>query len=348
VFVVRLSSRDRTGPVLSNVLQMHHDEFAFFNHQLAAMLRDGIPLEGALRQLAQGMRDRKLRAELETIEAELPKGTPLPRALERSSLPEFYRRMLEIGARSNDLPATLTLLADHYQRSNAIWMRLKGLLVYPVLVIIVSLALTFVITSVLSRFMSEMGPEMGGVSPVLLSSIWFAPVLLALLAFAVACAITIASLRSRLRWRLPAFREASLAQLASAMALMLRNGLTLSEALALAQMLESNSPASRALAEWQTLVASGQGKPGLWQKPPQPFPPFFLWLIQQSGEDLAGGFEKAAEVYQARAGYRVELALYGALPLSILLLGQMVLWQIVPVVQTMANFLNMLCDVGGL
>ena len=27
---------------------MKHDEFAFFNQQLAAMLRDGIPLEGAV------------------------------------------------------------------------------------------------------------------------------------------------------------------------------------------------------------------------------------------------------------------------------------------------------------
>jgi len=30
---------------------MKQDEFAFFNQQLAAMLRDGLPLEGALRRL---------------------------------------------------------------------------------------------------------------------------------------------------------------------------------------------------------------------------------------------------------------------------------------------------------
>ena len=30
---------------------MKLDEFAFFNQQLAAMLRDGIPLEGALQRL---------------------------------------------------------------------------------------------------------------------------------------------------------------------------------------------------------------------------------------------------------------------------------------------------------
>jgi type II secretory pathway component PulF len=37
-------------------LAYENDEFAFFNQQLAAMLRDGIPLEGALRRLCQEMR----------------------------------------------------------------------------------------------------------------------------------------------------------------------------------------------------------------------------------------------------------------------------------------------------
>ena len=40
---------------------MKYDEFAFFNQQLAAMLRDGIPLEGALRRLCSEMRRGSLR-----------------------------------------------------------------------------------------------------------------------------------------------------------------------------------------------------------------------------------------------------------------------------------------------
>ena len=35
---------------------MKNDEFAFFNQQLAAMLRDGIPLEGALRRVIANSR----------------------------------------------------------------------------------------------------------------------------------------------------------------------------------------------------------------------------------------------------------------------------------------------------
>ena len=52
--------------------------------------------------------------------------------------------------------------------------------------------------------------------------------------------------------------------------------------------------------------------------------------------------EKAADLYQARAAYRLELALYGALPVSILFLGQMILWQVVPMMATFVRFMNSL------
>jgi type II secretory pathway component PulF len=93
---------------------MNYDEFAFFNQQLAGMLRDGIPLEGALKQLATGLRDGTLREQIDALQADLAKGTPLKDALTRINLPIFYRTMLEVGVRSNDLPGTLILLADYY------------------------------------------------------------------------------------------------------------------------------------------------------------------------------------------------------------------------------------------
>ena len=117
---------------------MKYDEFAFLNQQLADMVRDGIPLEGALRRLCAEMQRGALRSELEKLEADLAKGTPLRQAVRARQLPELYGQMLEIGAQSNDLPAVLTLLADYYQRRHLIWTRLKGLMVYPVLVLVAS------------------------------------------------------------------------------------------------------------------------------------------------------------------------------------------------------------------
>jgi type II secretory pathway component PulF len=327
---------------------MNYDEFGFFNQQLAAMLRDGIPLEGALKQLCAGMQTGLLRAELELLGSDLASGTPLKEALSRRQLPEFYVRMVELGARSNDLPGVLTLLADHYHATNAIWTRLKGLMVYPLLVLLVSLGLTGLVSVAFSRFLSQfVGPVMPN-SALALAGIWMPPMVISLAILLGLGAVFIPSWRARLRWSLPAFREASLAQIASAIALMLRNGTPLPEALALAEALESKTPAGRSLARWRQVVEAGQGKPAQWGGGGEagPFPPLFLWLVQQSGEDLAGGFEKAAEINRARASYRIELALYGALPISILLLGQMVFWQAAPLLHSMKWMMDMLGSAG--
>jgi hypothetical protein len=68
--------------------------------------------------------------------------------------------------------------------------------------------------------------------------------------------------------------------------------------------------------------------------------------VQRGGEDPGAGFQKAAEIYQSRASYRIEIALYGALPVSILLLGQMVFWQIAPLMQSLIRLMNMLGSSG--
>src|SRR5438552_1771660 len=189
--------------------------------------------------------------------------------------------MVEIGARSNDLPGVLILLADHYHRANALWTRLKGLMVYPLLVLFVSLGLTVLISVAFSRFMAGFSdqppsfsdqPVPSGPSPAMtMASVWMPPIVLSVAALVGLGAVFIPGWRARLRWRLPAFREASLAQLASAIALMLKNGTTLNEALALAEALESNTPAGKSLAHWRRVLEAGGGKPAHWFGQAGPF-----------------------------------------------------------------------------
>lgn len=327
---------------------MNYDELAFFNQQLAAMLRDGIPLEGALKQLCAGMKVGPLRNEMTQLENDLARGTPLNEAVTRRTLPEFYVRMVAAGARSNDLPGMLLLLADYYQRTNSVWNRLKGLMVYPLLVLLVSFGLTIIVSLLAGKFMETISGEFLEVPPILLSAIWIPPLLIGALLLIALVVISIPTLRARVRWRLPAFRETSLAQLASAIALMLKSGTPFPEALAFAETIESNSPAAGALREWRALLQGGQGTPAQWPQALYPFPPMFLWLVRKGGEDLSAGFQKAAEIYQSRASYKIELLLYGALPVSVLLLGQLVIWQVAPVFRTLIWMMNMLgSDMGS-
>jgi len=327
---------------------MNHDEFAFFNQQLARMLREGIPLEGALRQLCAGMKTNSLRAELQLLEADLAKGTSLSDAIGRRKLPELYKRMVQVGVQGNDLPGVLTLVADHYHRANALWTRLKGLMVYPILVVLVSLGLTVLVSLTINRFLFEffyINSFNNSFSNRYLGiSVWIPPILLVLAAILFLAVFASRRWRAKLRWSLPAFREASLAQLASSLALMVKNGTPLPDALALAQSLEHATPVARPLAQWQQHLAAGAGRPAQLPVAMRPLPALFLWLVQQSGEDLATGFQRAADVYQARANYRADLLLYGALPVSLISLGLLIVWQIAPLMQSMVNLMN---SIGG-
>ncbi len=335
---------------------MNYDEFAFFNQQLAAMLRDGIPLEGALRQLSQNMQSGPLQAELKLLEADLAKGTPLKDALAARKLPEFYTYMLQVGVQSNNLPGVLTLLADYYQRANLIWTRLKGLMVYPVILLVVAFGLSLFLAVMLTGLTAPGTgglfdlPEWMGRSPSRAEAV--IGILLPVVVFGVAAvgALTVVSvpgLRRRLRWWLSGFREASLAQVASALGLMLRSGSNLAEAIGLVHAMEKHSPAGRDLSRWQANLAAGRSKFTDIASGGRVFPPLFVWLVGSSGEDLAGGFARAAEIYTARAMHRAELLLYAALPVSILLIGVMIFGQIYPLLRVFVQMMDLLGDMGG-
>lgn len=328
---------------------MNLDEFAFFNQQLAAMLRDGIPLEGALRQLIAGMRAGQLRDELQQLETDLAKGTPLQEALRARRLPQFYVAMLEVGAQSNNMPGVLTLLADYYRHCHTLLTRVKGLMVYPLIVLVgafgLSCLLGMLMTTVFVPSVTALGGRVPGPFPIV--TLWASPVLLGVAAAAAAVAVGAPGVRRALRWRLPAFKESALSQVASAMALMLRGGVTLEKALSLAEQLERGTIAGLELAQWRARLAAGHGKFTEFARPSRAFPPLFIWLVAHGGEDLAAGFARAAELYTARAAYRAELLLYSALPCSVMLLGAMICAQIQPAFFVFADFIRMLGMTSG-
>jgi type II secretory pathway component PulF len=145
---------------------------------------------------------------------------------------------------------------------------------------------------------------------------------------------------------LPGFKEAGLAQLASAMRLLLKAGTSLGDALGLMRGLENNTPAGRDLARWQQRLSEGEGRFPQLAAGSRVVPPLFAWLVGSADEDLAGGFQRAAEIYESRANYRVEMLLYAALPVSIVLVGVMVVGQAYPLIRLFVQFGQFIDRIG--
>ncbi len=313
---------------------MNYDEFAFFNQQLAAMLRDGIPLEGALKRLSSEMRQSPLRGELERLAADLSRGAPLREAARARDFPDLYRQLLEVGQSANDLPAALTLLADYYERRHLTWTRLKGLLVYPVIVLACAFGLSVFLSSILYVFIkNEVFTNLFGNSfnpPSALLGLWLPPCLIGAAFLATVAGLTVPTLRRRLRWRLPAFKEASLAQLGSAMSMMLKSGAPLNEALAVVEKLEAGTPAQPEIAAWRQNLAAGRARFAEMAAGSRIIPPLFVWMVGNAGEDLGAGFQTAGCLYQSRAAEKSERLLWAALPCAVMVLGLMIVAQIGP------------------
>lgn len=336
---------------------MKYEELAFVNQQLAGMLKTGIPLEAGLKQLCETMRAGGLRDELSALESDLVRGTPLKEALAMRTLPEFYVKMVQLGSQTNDLPGVLTLVADYYQRAQLVWTRLKGLLVYPLIVLVTALGLSVFVAVACSALLAGHGnlyeslwyarPGASEQLSQLLFRMWTPALGLMVVSIAAAIVALVPAWRRQLRWRLPGFREGSLTNIASTMSLMLSNGSHLAEALDLARRLEAGSPAGEELQRWKDRLALGHGGIDDISNGSKVFPPLFIWLVAQGGENLAAGFKKAAEIYQARAVYRVEMLLYAALPVSVLVLGVMILGQFLPLFGVLALHLDALGDAAG-
>ena len=311
------------GGIQEGFRLMKYDEFAFLNQQLAAMVRDGIPLESALRRLCADMRKGPLRAELEKMEADWPKARLCAKRSAHRQLPELYRQMLEVGAQSNDLPGVLTMLADHYQQRHVIWTRLKGLMVYPAIVLCGAFLLSCFLSIILSKVLSSAGSlsNIGIIPPNVLPVLWVPPVFLGLMVVSLGIALATPFARRALRWRLPAFREASLAQLASALSMMIKSGVPLDRALGLVEHFEKGSPVEPEVARWRERLATGRGKPSDMMASGRLFPPLFAWTVSQAGRTWPQVFSAPQKRTNRARRTRTELLLYSALPCSVLVLG---------------------------
>jgi type II secretory pathway component PulF len=336
---------------------MKYDEFSFFNQQLAAMLRDGIPLEGALQRLCAEMRRGQLRDELQALEADLAKGTPITEALKPRQLPELYKRMILVGVKSGDLPGALTMLADYYQRQNDVWMRLRSMMTYPLIVMFaaffISLLLAFLWNCVIGPSFKDMFAGMGFKLPgatlyafATLRAIWAFPVVLGILFLLMVSVLFLPFMRGKFLWRLPAFKEATISRIASSLDLLLRNGVNLPDAVALTEQLETSPAAAADLRRWQKKLAGGTCKFSEVAADNKMIPPLFSWIVSGAGENLADGFKRAANTYHSRAISRTEIALFSVLPIASLFLGAVVISQAFLVISMFLPMIAMISNMS--
>ena len=330
---------------------MNTEELAFVNRQLAGMLQSGIPLEVGLKKITESMSDAKLKGQLAELGERLEKGQAMEQAVEGLDLPETYKRLLALGQAGQGMPRVLTCVADYYERIGSLTTRLRGLAIYPMLILVCGMAVAGLMAYLMSTLKGDLSDITEGQAPVndLVTSPWFSffPVLLlglGLLFYGVA--LRSRNMRQYFAWRIPMLRDAALAQYAALTEALLASGARLPEVIGMVRRLEAGTAMEPDLAKIEQNLGEGHGSYEAAASESQAIPGFFNWVVGQTGEDVAAGFGHARSIYTSRAENRMQAFLHCFLPVNILIIGVFLLGFFIPHLMLVTDVLNMIQNIS--
>ncbi|BBP97329.1 pilus assembly protein PilC [Burkholderia sp. SFA1] len=119
-------------------------EVTLFTRQLAGLLNAGLPLAGALELLSGSATGGGLPRVVGAVGRDITRGVPFSAALAQhpAAFGALYCQLVSVGETAGALPAVLTRLADDRERAASQRARLRAALTYPVMVLLLSLAIT--------------------------------------------------------------------------------------------------------------------------------------------------------------------------------------------------------------
>ena len=336
---------------------MNTDELAFVNRQLAGMLKAGIPMESGLKKITESMTDSKLKAQLNQLGSRLEKGQLVDKAVVDLDLPETYKRLLALGQASQSMPKVLICVADYYERIGTLATRLRGLAVYPMLIlicgIIVSGLMAYLSVVLKNDLVSITQTAEGNTGRApwfsIYGSVWFSvfPMCVFLVGLCVYSFILRSQkMRKYLSWKIPMLRDAALAQYASLTEVLLSSGAPLPEVMKMVSKLENGSEMEADLKKIEQRLSEGQASYEAASRGCKAIPGFFNWIVSQGGEDVATGFSHARSIYSGRAENKIQAFLHCFLPINILLIGILLLGFCLPHLAILTDLLRMIDQFG--
>ena len=150
-------------------------ELALVTRQLATLTQAGMPLDDALRAVGEQSEAAKTKSIILGVRAKVTEGHTLADSLGGfpQAFPVLYRATVEAGEQSGKLDRVLARLADYTETRQALTQRVKGALIYPVVLLVMSLAiiafmLSYVVPKIVSVFTST-GAELPGLTQALIT-----------------------------------------------------------------------------------------------------------------------------------------------------------------------------------
>lgn len=343
--VNEVADRARTRGI-SLARGMNVTELALFTRQLATLLHAGLPMEEALKAVAEQTEADRVQKIIIGVRAQVVEGYTLANALADfpNSFSELYRATAAAGEQSGRIDEVLEGLANYVEDQHSIRQKIMGALLYPAFLSIVAIAIVIILLAtvvpdlvqVFESVDAELPPLTQGLialSDFLRAWGWLLALLLAGGIVGGVYALRIPAIKSsaqRRLLRIPLLgrfvRGVNTARFTRTLAILTRSGVPALEAMSIGADVVSNLPMRAAIKDAADHVREGEAiHKALGRE--RYFPPITLHMIANG--EIAGQLPtmlgRAAD-HQEREVETLRQAVMGILgPSVILLMGGLVL-----------------------
>ena len=136
-----------------------------FTRQLATLVNAGLPLMRGIDVLARQMKDPQMKEALEGIKEGIAGGGTFSEAL--TAYPKIfdnlYINMVKAGEAGGVLEVVLSRLAEFAEKSEKIKNKVKGAMIYPIVVLLAAVGITaFLLVAVIPKFKQVFNDMLGG------------------------------------------------------------------------------------------------------------------------------------------------------------------------------------------
>lgn len=332
-------------------------DLALVTRQLSVLLASAIPIEQALHAVAKQSEKSYVKNLMMAVRSKVLEGYSLATALaEAGNFPAIYIATIAAGERSGHLDLILDQLADYTENRFAMQKKIQGALVYPIILLIMAVAvvvglMTFVVPKIVKVF-EQSEQALPTITKVVLSLSnlltqwwWLILVVLAVsLIFIIKFVKSTSGRASVDRWvlRLPIFgklsRSLNAARFTSTLAILVRSGVPLVEALAIGGAVMTNVHIRHAIESATTKVTEGASLSSQLERTPY-FPPMMVQMIK-SGEnsgELDNMLTRASTMQQNEATTMISTMLSLLEPLMLVFMGAIVMTIVMAVMLPIVN-----------
>jgi len=317
------------------------DEIGVVTREIATLLNAGLPLDRSLEILVGLAESERVAEILRKVRNDVRGGASLSKALDGQggAFSRFYVNMVRAGEAGGALADVLARLAEFMERSKDLRESVKSALIYPTILLVVALASVVILLAVVVPQFEPIFEQSGKALPwvtemvlgagALMRGYWWAIVLGGAAAVFLA-AKRLESPEAKLVWdrqvlRLPVVGDLAAkvetARLARTLGTLLRNGVSLVNALSIARETMDNTFMATGLGEVARELKTGRGfaKPMMETRR---FPAFAVHMIQVGEETgrLDQMLLDVADVYDKEVARAVKRALALLEPAMILFL----------------------------